>query len=566
MQWETVAEGPGRYNYRMGGEASVDLALSLGMSVMGILDARWGNETQINKLPWASPVWEHLDRWEDFVRQTVAHYKDRVKFWEIINEPPFFWWYPVEDGVTLPDINPDIKRAPIARYAELLRASARAIRETDPEARIVMGSGFADGTFLRKLYELGCKDDFDIVSVHYLNCRHPAEFARGMKNLRGIMAEFGDAHKPIWDTENGPGGALIGVEDKVAGEGRSVYGIYRHCLAHEHGLDRYFWFNNVPHKEAGVPAGGIPLYCEDGSPGLDYQTLRTLFNRVGDSGLAASAHLEQEVHVYVFEGVDRPVSIIWATAPAKARLSGREMELTGRPVYLDGNVLETGIEATVTGKRKTAASCVKQPEPDAPVFTVPFSGEPDWNCVPYLGKDIPPSEQGEHFCLLPSSVGADVQAVWDEDALRLRIRTQDGGGAKTGFAQFTLRDNVQNIEWPYFYNGYGLFTLYASERGPKFLRYAHIRFDEYPAGVVENADVCVEPWDGGLLYTARIPWADLGPARPGTNEPFLLMFTFGRGDNLLDVPGDKPEEWTHNFEDNFIVKKPALAAWVRFEK
>jgi hypothetical protein len=43
------------------------------------------------------------------------------------------------------------------------------------------------------------------------------------------------------------------------------------------------------------------------------------------------------------------------------------------------------------------------------------------------------------------------------------------------------------------------------------------------------------------------------------------MFSFNRADNILDLPtGDEPEEWSHNFNDNFIVKTPALTRWVVF--
>ena len=588
MQMDVVAEGPGRYNFRDNGEASIDFALSNGMSVMGILDGRWGNETRINKLPWASPIWEKLDLWEDFVRAAVNYYKDRVKYWEILNEPPFFWWYPTEPGIMMPEVNPQIQRAPIWCYADFLKASARAIRDIDPDAQIVVGSGFADGSFLRKLYELGCKDDFDIASVHYLNCRHPEEYARGYRNLRNIMAEYGDEHKPLWDTESGPNGAIIGVEDSGAGEGRSVYNIYRHCLAYECGLDRYFWFNPVQ-REGEAAGHQIPLFSDDGSPGLDYKVMRALYDRVGEHGLIESAHIEREVHVYVFESSEEPVSVLWSTAPAMVHFARnpdgavdylgrpialhREAELSGKPVYIPGNVLASGINATVHGARKTVALSEKGPEPCAPISEIPYlAGVRDaddcrWKDVPYLGKGCVSPNEADHFCLLPSNVPADVQAVWDDEALVLRVRTYDGPDAKTGFVQFTLRDDSPSVpEWPYFYNGYGLFTLYASERGAMLLRYAHMFFDEYPYGAVKDAEVEAKPWEGGLMYFARVPWSEIGPCRPGANEPFTLMFTFNRADNLLDVPNDEPEEWPHNFEDNFIVKKTALAVRVRFKR
>jgi len=115
MQLDVVADGRGRYNWERGGERSVDLAIARGMTVMGILDGRWGNETIVNKLPWCSPIWEHLDDWCDFVAAAVTHYRDRVRHWEVLNEPPFFWWYPPE-GPSFAETNPRQKRAPVVSF------------------------------------------------------------------------------------------------------------------------------------------------------------------------------------------------------------------------------------------------------------------------------------------------------------------------------------------------------------------------------------------------------------------------------------------------------------------
>jgi len=125
MQIDVVADGRGLYDWERAGESSVNNAVAQGMSVMGILDGRWGFETKVNKLPWCSPIWEHLDDWCDFVAAAVTHYRDRVKYWEVLNEPPFFWWYPAKPGERFSDVNGRMKRAPFRHYAEFLKATAR---------------------------------------------------------------------------------------------------------------------------------------------------------------------------------------------------------------------------------------------------------------------------------------------------------------------------------------------------------------------------------------------------------------------------------------------------------
>lgn len=591
MQWDTVSGGRGVYRFAENGEASIDLALSHGMSIMGILDARWGNETLRNELPFASPVWEHLDQWADFVAAAVRFYRDRVKYWEIINEPPFFWWYPTPAGIPMPAVNTPTKRAPIWAYAKLLQTSAKVIRELDPEAKVVVGSGFPDGLFLKRLYELGCRDAFDIASVHYLNCKHPDDFARGMRCLRAVMRQFGDEAKPLWDTENGPGGAVIGQSVQTPDEYAGLYNVYRHCFACEQELARYFWFNPVAAREAGV-SHGASCRNADGSLASAYRAMQELTSRIGEAPLTKAVHLEGEVHAYVFATATGPQSILWSTAPATARLPGfadatthlgepcqlsaNGVELTGRPLFINGDVSGV-LDATVHGKRETVVAPMKQPPASTAAATspqvpqIPAIGDVAWKDIPFLAKraEIPVVAPNDHFCMVMSSVEAEVQIAHTADALGFRVRTWDPlllQSRPTGLVQFSLRDSDPDVtEWAFFYNAYGLFNLFASPRGPLFLRYEHMRGDEYPAGVVAGVEFEVKTLADGLLFWARIPWREIGPCRPGRHNPFLLQMTFNRADHMLAVPDtDSPEEWSHNFADNFIVKPPALARWVTF--
>lgn len=591
MQFEVVCHaGRGTYDWAAAGEASVDLALANGFSVMGILDGRWGNETLTNFVPWASPIWEHLDCWAEFVAATVEHYRGRVRCWEIINEPPFFWWYPNLSGAPWPEKNPPMRRAPIRHYAALLKVSAQVIRRLDPQARIVAGSGFSDGLFLQRLYELGCRDDFDVASVHYLNCKHPDDFARGYRRVRAVMAAHGDANKPLWDTENGPAGAVIGQAVTSPEEYEGLYNIYRHCLAHEHGLERYFWFNPV-----GTSAGDQTRpNCRTAAGALApaYQALHTLTAAVGDAPLRGWCHLADEVHAYVFDAASGPVSLLWSTASATARLQGGydgtdhtgaplhvggELALSGRPLLLRGDLLADGLDAQVTGRREVVVApwANKSPTAATPTKRAPRAPagmalrDPRWAALPFLAThaERPVPTTMDHFCAVTTSVPGDVQLAWDEEALHLHVLTYDeqrDPACPTGLVQVVLRDQDPAVgEWPFFYNGYGLFNLFASQRGPLCLRYEHLWPDEYPAGIMPGATLAVAAHPRGVEYWARFPWAALGPLRPGRHSPWLLHLNFNRADGLLAVPAaDDPWEWSHNFGDNFIVKPPALTCWL----
>ncbi len=586
-QLDTVAIGPGRYDWARGGERSIDLALARGMSVMAILDGRWGNEGDVNKLPWCSPIWEHLDAWCDFVAAAVTHYRGRIRHWEVLNEPPFFWWHPPPAGESFADRNPKMKRAPVRRYAELLQATSRTIRQIDPDATVLVGSGFSDGHFLQQLYELGCGDSFDAATVHYLPCHHPTAFAAAYRTLRGVMARYGDDAKPLWDTESGPHGAIIGMEVESADDYHAVYNVYRHCFAHEFGLERYFWFNppyNAARKE------GVRVLGNNGRLSPIYRTFQLLNQHLGNGGLLATVHADDEVHLYVFDGPSGPVSVVWSTAPATMQLVERvaavdafgkphspakQFNLTGRPLFIQGDVRHLGFRASVTGRREASRGCrpTMLPKDDTPVVTSTPLGPHDaaWNDIaPVIRRDeVPVHPPRDHLCAAPSALSGEFYFAHDADHLYLRCRVWDEQADPdhpSVLVQMALRDSNPAItEWPYFLNGYGLFNLHASKLGVRLLRYDHLLSESYPSGIVPGVSADVAPCNDGLILTAAIPWSAVGPCRPERNNPFLVSLNLCRADELLALPdGDDPAEWSHNFVDPFIVSSNIVQRWVEF--
>ena len=592
MQLDVVADGPGKFDWIRGGEQSVDLAVAKGMSVMGILDGRWGNETMINRLPWCSPVWKHLDLWCEFVAAAVNHYKDRVHHWEVINEPPFFWFYPPPPGESFHGANSRLKRPPISTYASLLKATAKTVRECDPTAAIIVGAGFSDGHFLEQLYERGCRDSFDVASVHYLPCQHPDHFERAYRRVRHVMAKHGDEKKPLWDTENGPGGAIIGQGVKTPSQYQAFYHVYRHCFAHQFGLERYFWFNPVLMVEGSDIA--VELRDKKGGYSEPYQAMAALIAQLGDGPLLGHQRLQDEVHLYVFDGPRGPVSVVWTTAAANAKLPGgatafnylgaeeklpAEFPLTGSPLYLPGDLRERDFSVTLTGPRETIRPCRagKVPTLETPTLASIRVRKPlalddaAWDkLAPFAPRaSVAVPAAGNHFAKLPTPLPAELRLAHDDNHLYLRAHLWDdrlNPKSPSGLVLFALRDSNPAVsEWPHFLNGYALFGLDVSKHGPRFLRFEHLFPDDYSAGVVPTVPVASKTSDGALVVTASIPWREIGPCRPGKNQPFFATFNFSRSDELLDVPSETdPAEWPHNFIDPFIVTPPSLHCWIEF--
>jgi hypothetical protein len=143
-----------------------------------------------------------------FASKAVKRYAPMgVQAWEVWNEPnnAVFWQPQVDAGA----------------YTKLLQASFKAIKQADPNARVLTaglapmpsdGDNLSRRDFLQQMYNAGAKSHFDAVADHpYTFPRLPdeksdrawAEMSNGTTSMRGIMVANGDADKKIWITEFG---------------------------------------------------------------------------------------------------------------------------------------------------------------------------------------------------------------------------------------------------------------------------------------------------------------------------------------------------------------------------
>jgi len=149
------------------------------------------------------------DAYAAFVSCVAERYHGRVRAYIIWNEPNLT----EEWGGQPPDP---------AAYVELLRVAYAAVKEGDPGA-FVVSAGLAptnhrdetamdDRIYLQGMYEAGADQAFDILGAHPYGFAYPPEdprhahqglnFAR-LLDLREIMVQNDDGHKPVWATEVG---------------------------------------------------------------------------------------------------------------------------------------------------------------------------------------------------------------------------------------------------------------------------------------------------------------------------------------------------------------------------
>lgn len=140
---------------------------------------------------WTDPPIHPAD-FKEFVIEAVNRYKDRVKYWEIYNEPNLAVYW---------------KGTP-EQYLTLLENAYEEIKKADPNATVLSaGISNADFGWVKRMYELGWKPYFDILSIHPYSEYGPLVegserwYYPNVAKVLDVMAEYGDSGKDVWITE-----------------------------------------------------------------------------------------------------------------------------------------------------------------------------------------------------------------------------------------------------------------------------------------------------------------------------------------------------------------------------
>jgi len=172
FSWNRIETQAGKYDFRYYDKV-VETAGKHGISVYGLL-AYWSR--------WTKPYTEQgVDDFCKWARAVVRRYKDKIKHWEIYNEPNIFFW-----------------SGPRELYPTLVKKCYAAIKEEDPEAQVLaISTAGIDRRFIQLC--LDADSPFDILTIHPY---------RSLLSERAFMEELVSTAKlvnnrPIWITEMG---------------------------------------------------------------------------------------------------------------------------------------------------------------------------------------------------------------------------------------------------------------------------------------------------------------------------------------------------------------------------
>jgi hypothetical protein len=184
FSWSNIERSQGEWNFETH-DRIVDRLVEQQIRPLGIL---------LYDVPWAHPAHKHPDAWLTYVEKTVTRYKDRIRYWEVWNEPNLMQFWENPDG---------------ADYATLLKATYKKIKEIDPELTVLYaGTSGIPLDFIEKSFKAGAVDCFDRMAFHpyrgeFNTMERVVGYDREIRALQQLMEKYGVGDKKLWITEMG---------------------------------------------------------------------------------------------------------------------------------------------------------------------------------------------------------------------------------------------------------------------------------------------------------------------------------------------------------------------------
>ena len=352
LKWQTVEPEKGRFDFTET-DFQIDRPIKHDLDVLGLLPFPSSN--------WASSAPESVkvtDRYpgnrarvayaprdeaefESYVSRTVAHYRGRVRWWQVFNEPLF-------TDYSLPRS----KGYGGKEYARWTVAFARAARKADPDCRVLAGIGYlGEGQIMadfEQFFAAGGLKACDAVDIHHYPRLRAPEFAgKLLDELNALMDEHG-GRKPIWLTEYGyyaddePWARPMpnhGFNQPLASEEvQGAYAVRWAAIMFSRGVDKIFYHAGTCDGIDRDSLQGI-FYEYAGTPHKIYAAQAVMARLLTPTCKPAGRlELGEGVHGYLFRDGPKLLAVVWSVAGAKPRpirlaeAKLRPMDIMGRPL------------------------------------------------------------------------------------------------------------------------------------------------------------------------------------------------------------------------------------------
>jgi len=370
-KWQQVEPEKGRFTFQET-DYQIDRPLKHGLNVLAMLpfpSAHWSSsapadykltDDYISRREHVAYAPRNVEEFENYVERTVEHYKDRVTWWQVFNEPIFTSYsLPRKFGYDASD------------YAHWTRAFARAARRADPNCKVLAGIGYLkDGQIMddwEQFLAAGALEGVDAVDIHHYPRLRPPEFIEDLlEKLNALMDRHG-GRKPIWLTEYGyyaddePWSIPLpssGFDTPLESEKlQAEYAARWATIMFAGGVDKIFYHAGTCDGLNGDSLQGI-FYEYAGQPHKIYAAQAVMAHLFTPTcRFVKRLALGDGVKGYLFRDGQTALAVVWAPPRAKpgpVRLASEQIELwdimgrpqpsreftpSGTPLYLVGDGL-----------------------------------------------------------------------------------------------------------------------------------------------------------------------------------------------------------------------------------
>lgn len=306
FNWGRIERVKGEWNWESF-DVSVQTATQHGISIFGLL-CYWS--------PWAKPHTEEgIGDYCNYVREVVSRYKDHIKYWEIWNEPNIFFW-----------------TGTIEQYATLTKAAYDAVKEADPEAKVIgCCTAGTDLNFIEKVFQFGGFDKMDILSIHpyrYPPTPEETDFIGVIKRADALVRKYG-APKEIWITEIGWPTNIGGNGSSEAKQAAMIARTYMQAMA-SGVVQKAFWYDfRNDGLDPNYNEHNFGIIRQDQSVKPACIAFRTMTQRLEGKKFVKALDVPSGVCTYVFESKTARTLAAWCvTGTATLAISGTFPSIT----------------------------------------------------------------------------------------------------------------------------------------------------------------------------------------------------------------------------------------------
>jgi len=334
--WELVEPQQGKWDFSVC-DARIDSDLAEGLKPLVLLpfpSAQWASSADrptVDKL--ASRPWTRLrlicaaaakdpNDLRTYVTHTVDHYKDRVGFVEIFNEPIYTEYsLPKQLGYAVKD------------YVEQLKLAWGAAKSAGPRVRVIGGiASHPDSPLVREFIDLGGLQSCDIMNLHWYTeaAAAPESGEKALAEIEEMMRTRRET-RPIWMTEFGcyadddppfAPGYQIGGDDTMhrcnwPSERAAAADLVKYCtMLFAHGTRKVlFHTGNSGPINAGTTlatSDGDGVFFEyGGAPRKMYAAVSAMANLLGPDLEPAGENKNGALRAYWFRVKKGSAAVVW---------------------------------------------------------------------------------------------------------------------------------------------------------------------------------------------------------------------------------------------------------------